>query len=116
MKAHTISIITGRRRRARRRAIALALGVCALAIPATAGAQPIDGGYSTPNATIGGSNGSSQPINGAAAGNAHRTPTELGQSTAGRQSSLTASVQPPHGVDYSSVSITPPASAPTESV
>jgi len=41
MRAHTITTIN--RRRARRRLIALVLAVCALAIPATASAQPIDG-------------------------------------------------------------------------
>ena len=42
MTAHTITTINRHRRRARRRLIALALSVCALAIPATADAQPID--------------------------------------------------------------------------
>ena len=38
MRAHTIPPTTRRARRARRRVIALVLGVCALAIPATANA------------------------------------------------------------------------------
>jgi hypothetical protein len=41
MSASTITTMSRRRRRARR-LIALALGVCALAIPASAAAQPID--------------------------------------------------------------------------
>jgi hypothetical protein len=45
MKAHTITTISRRRRSARRRRVlALALGVCALAIPAAASAAPIDAG------------------------------------------------------------------------
>jgi hypothetical protein len=64
MQAHTITIISRRRRGARRRrALALGLGICALAIPATAGAQPIDN-YSTPNSITGGSSESSQPVDG----------------------------------------------------
>jgi hypothetical protein len=43
MKAQTITTMNRRRRAARRRVIALVLAVCALAIPATASAQPIDG-------------------------------------------------------------------------
>ena len=47
MRAHTITTISRRRRSARRRRVlALALGVCALAIPATATAQQSEGGYS----------------------------------------------------------------------
>jgi hypothetical protein len=134
MRAHNITTTTRRRRRGRRRVIALALGVCALAIPASASAYTDPGsGYASANAITGGSEQSSQPpgdsdhssvnaITGgsddpgqsagaAAAGNARRTSTELGQSTAGSQS---ASVQPPHGADYSSVSaITGPSSEPT---
>jgi hypothetical protein len=45
MRAHTITTISrGRRSARRRRAIALALGICALAIPAAASAAPIDAG------------------------------------------------------------------------
>jgi hypothetical protein len=40
MRRHTITTTTGRARSARRRVIALVLGVCALAIPATASAAP----------------------------------------------------------------------------
>jgi hypothetical protein len=51
MRAQTITTMNRRRRRARRSsALALALGACALAIPASAGAAPIDGGYSSVNA------------------------------------------------------------------
>jgi hypothetical protein len=69
MRAHTIITRSGRRRKARNSVLALALGVCALAIPATVSAK-ID--YST------------QPDDdgAVAAGNAHRTPTELAQTTA----------------------------------
>ena len=45
MRARTITTTTRRRRRARRRLIALALGVCALAVPASAGAFLVDGGH-----------------------------------------------------------------------
>jgi hypothetical protein len=45
MKAHTITTISRRRRSARRRRVlALALGVCVLAIPAATSAAPIDAG------------------------------------------------------------------------
>lgn len=40
MRAHTITTMTRHRRNARRRVIALVLGVCALAIPASASAAP----------------------------------------------------------------------------
>jgi hypothetical protein len=64
MKAHTITTISRRRRSARRRRVlALALGVCALAIPATATGQPIDSGYSSVNAIAGEESG--QPADGA---------------------------------------------------
>jgi hypothetical protein len=58
MRAHTITI-SFLRNRPRRRALALALGLCALAIPTSATAQPIDSGYTSVNASDG-SNGSSQ--------------------------------------------------------
>ena len=62
MKAHIITTISRRRRSARRRrALALGLGICALAIPASAVAQPFETAYSTPNAISG---GSSQPSDG----------------------------------------------------
>jgi hypothetical protein len=65
MRAHTITTISrGRRSVRRRRVIALALGVCALAIPATANALPIDSGYSSANAITGGASDSSPPIDG----------------------------------------------------
>jgi hypothetical protein len=81
MRAHTITTISrGRRSARRRRAIALALGICALAIPAAASAAPIDAGAiageesgqsadgagaslyanpTTPNATLGEESGQS---------------------------------------------------------
>ena len=44
MRAHTIKIMSRRRRNARRRrALGLALGICALAIPASASADRTDG-------------------------------------------------------------------------
>jgi hypothetical protein len=50
MRAHTITTINRRRRNARRRrTLALAIGICALAIPATASAQQNDAGYSSVN-------------------------------------------------------------------
>jgi hypothetical protein len=64
MKVHKITTSSRRRRSARpRRAWALGLGICALAIPATASAQPVDS-YSTPNSITGGSSASSQPTGG----------------------------------------------------
>jgi hypothetical protein len=65
MRAHITTTRSERRRKARYSVLALALGVCALAIPATASGdstQPDDGGA-------------------VAEGNAHRTPTELAQTT-----------------------------------
>ena len=41
MRAHTITTMTRHRRNARRRVIALVLGVCALAVPASASAAPV---------------------------------------------------------------------------
>jgi hypothetical protein len=69
------------RKKARYSVFALALGVCALAIPATASAA---GGYSLANAITGGSSDSTQPSGGdsVAVANAHRTPSELAQTTA----------------------------------
>jgi hypothetical protein len=70
MRAHTITTISrGRRSVRRRRVIALALGVCALAIPAIANAQPIDSdsvdtGYSSVNAISGDSTDPNQPVGG----------------------------------------------------
>jgi hypothetical protein len=56
--------IVSRRRRQRRRALGLALGICALAIPASAIGKPIDSGYSSVNAISGNSGESSQPTGG----------------------------------------------------
>jgi hypothetical protein len=78
------TIISRRRRRARRRrALALALGLGALAVPASASADPSANDYSSVNAISGDPSESSQPGSGGAvaAGNAHRTPTELAQRT-----------------------------------
>ena len=82
MRAHITTTRSGRRRKARNSVLALALGVCALAIPATVSAK-ID--YST------------QPDDdgAVAAGNAHRTPTELAQTTAAGEP--TGSSQPGGG-------------------
>jgi hypothetical protein len=55
MRAHTIKIISRRRRTARRRrALALAIGICALAIPTSASADPSGGGYSRADAIAAG--------------------------------------------------------------
>ena len=70
MRSHTITTTSRRRHSARRRrALALVLGVCALAIPAIANAQPIDSdspdtGYSSVNAITGDSSDPSQPVGG----------------------------------------------------
>src|SRR5215218_10586296 len=48
----------------RARTITTIVVLGALAIPASASAQPIEGGYSTVNAITGGSNDSSQPVGG----------------------------------------------------
>jgi hypothetical protein len=67
MRSHTITTTSRRRHSARRRrALALVLGVCALAIPAIANAQPIAGdtGYSSVNAISGGSSDPNQPLGG----------------------------------------------------
>jgi hypothetical protein len=62
MRAHTITTINRRRPNARRRRVlALAIGICALAIPATASADPSASGYATPNAITGGSSGTHVP-------------------------------------------------------
>jgi hypothetical protein len=58
MGAHTITNSFLRKRW--RRALALALGLCALAIPTSATAEQVDSDYSTVNAISGDSNGSSQ--------------------------------------------------------
>jgi hypothetical protein len=84
MRGHTTIISRGRRRARRRRALGLALGICALAIPASASADPSTNDYSSVNAISGDPSESSEPGRGGgavAAGNAHRTPTELAQRT-----------------------------------
>jgi hypothetical protein len=57
MRAQTITT-TSRSNQPRRRLIALALGLCALAIPASAAAQPIDGPNSYVNEISGNADGS----------------------------------------------------------
>jgi hypothetical protein len=65
MRAHTIKIMSWRRRNARRRrALALALGVCALAIPASAYADPASSDYSRADAISAGLEESSQSTSG----------------------------------------------------
>ena len=101
MRAHTITTMSRRRRSARRRAIALALAVCSLAIPASAVA------YTSPNALTGGSEQSSQPL-----GNSdHSSVNAITQGPTG--SSAPSSVQSAHRVDpgnpaYSSLNATTP--------
>ena len=61
MRAHTITTISRRRRNAQlRRALALGLGICALAIPASASAYSITGDPSSVNSTTGDSSKSGQ--------------------------------------------------------
>jgi hypothetical protein len=62
MRAHTITTKTRPSRNARYRVLGLVLGICALAIPATASAYTDRGGYSSANAITGGSSDSSQPV------------------------------------------------------
>jgi hypothetical protein len=65
MRAHTIKIMLRRRRNARRRrALGLALGICALAIPASASADPMSGDYSRADAIAAGLEESSQSSSG----------------------------------------------------
>jgi hypothetical protein len=66
MRAQNITTITRRRRNARRRRVlALTLGICAaLAIPASASAEPRYDGYSSVNSITGGSSDPDQPIDG----------------------------------------------------
>jgi hypothetical protein len=65
MRAHTITTISRRRRSARRsRVLALGLGICALAIPASASAYPVTGDPSSVNSITGGSSESSRPPGG----------------------------------------------------
>jgi hypothetical protein len=65
MRAHTIKIMSQRRRNARRRrALALALGIGALAIPASASADPAGGDYSRADAIAAGLEESSQSTSG----------------------------------------------------
>jgi hypothetical protein len=64
MRAHTITTITRPRRKPRHVVLAVALGICALAIPATATAQMYESGDSSANAITGGSSDSSQPARG----------------------------------------------------
>lgn len=63
MRAH-VTTTTSRPRRARHVCLALALGVCALAIPAIANAVPSDSGYSSVNAITGGSGDRSETAGG----------------------------------------------------
>jgi hypothetical protein len=86
MRAHTIITKSRPRRKARYSVLALALGVCALAIPATASGdstQPDDGGA-------------------VAAGNAHRTATELAQTTAADEPSGSGGGSPQVDSDHAS--------------
>jgi hypothetical protein len=65
MRAHTIKIMSRRRRGARRRrALGLALGICALALPASASADPAGGDYSRADAIAAGLEESNQSTSG----------------------------------------------------
>jgi hypothetical protein len=108
MRAHTITTMSRLRRR--RRALALVLGLSALVIPSTASAgfdNPQTSGYSTPNATTGGTNESSQPA--CYSDSACSAPTTVNALTAGSPGS--ADVDP----GYSSLNAVagPPADSPT---
>jgi hypothetical protein len=91
MRAHTTTIT--------------ALVVCALAIPAAASAQPVDQGYSTPNAIQGGLDDSSQPVSGSdySSVNSVAPPSSESSSVSGSPdessgtSSLNAITGPPSG-------------------
>jgi hypothetical protein len=67
MRAHIITTITRPRRSARRHVVALVLGVCALAIPATASAfgGPSGADRAEPQGAVGPLNGTSQGPHGA---------------------------------------------------
>jgi hypothetical protein len=102
MRAHTITTMF-RRRRSARRAAALVLAVCSLAIPANAV------GYTSPNAITGGSEQSSQPAQGSGQ-------SSLNAITQG--SSEPSNLQTAHRVDpghpaYSSLNAIAPADNPT---
>jgi hypothetical protein len=58
MRAHTITTNSRPRLRVRRPVVALTLGICALAIPASASASETPDSYSSVNAITGGSSGS----------------------------------------------------------
>lgn len=64
MRAHNITTITRPRRKARRRALGLALGIAALVIPASASAFATTGDYSSVNSITGESSDSSHPAGG----------------------------------------------------
>jgi hypothetical protein len=89
MRAHNITTISPPRRSARR-VLALAIGICALAVPTSAAADPIDlndAPYASPDALVGPPSGESSDSSlsgeaaAVAAGHAHRTPGELAQRT-----------------------------------
>jgi hypothetical protein len=109
MGANTITTISRRRRSARRRRIlALALGVCALAIPARASADPASSDYSRADAIAAGLEESSQPAGGSDYSSLN--------SITGGSSEPSAVSGSPHGVSYSSLNAIagpPPASEPT---
>ena len=101
MRAHTNTSTIRSRRSARSRVLALVLGICALAIPATASASR----YSSVNAITGGSEASSQPASGSDFSSLNAITGESSKSTstvrsphvAPKYSSLNAVTGPPTG-------------------
>jgi hypothetical protein len=113
MRAHTIKIMSRRRRNARRRrAFALALGVCALAIPASASADPAGGDYSRADAIAAGLEESSQSTGGSggspySGGPDYATPNSiLGSDGLGEATPVTGSpASSGEGFDWASAAI-----------
>jgi hypothetical protein len=109
MKAHITTTIT-RPRRSARHVLPLALGICALAIPATASAYTDPGSYSSNNAITGGSSDSSQPV-----GDSDYSSVNSIAGGSSESSSANLAGSPAADSGYSSLNATtgPPASEPT---
>jgi hypothetical protein len=106
MRAQTITTISRRGRSARRhRALALGLGICALAIPASALAQPVDNGASSVNAITGGSSASSQGASGSdpSSVNSIVPPASSPSGSAADRGTPQQNASVPGGAGYSSV-------------
>jgi hypothetical protein len=109
MRAYIITTIT-RPRRSVWHVLPLALGICALAIPATASAYTDPGGYSSANAITGGSSDSSQPV-----GDSEYSSVNSIAGGSSESSSANLAGSPAADSGYSSLNATagPPASEPT---